>query len=152
MIKIRENQELRLSNVLSYRGRIRQNELENIGKDMEMKLNAVGAKRVAYPIVATYGVDKEYMDVEILVPMDKSTGDIGNFIYKEEIKIVNAVMMYYEGNPVGLQGACDELSQYIEDKKLQPITVGYNVTKNIDPVNIENTISNIYVGISPNIL
>ncbi len=36
--------------------------------------------------------------------------------------------------------------------KLQPITVGYNVTKKADKLNPENTEIDVYVGISPNIL
>lgn len=60
--------------------------------------------------------------------------------------------MSYKGNPIELQNACNELNQYIEKNKLQAITVGYNVTQYINPINIEDTVSNIYVGINPNIL
>ncbi len=38
------------------------------------------------------------------------------------------------------------------EHKLQPITIGYNVTKKIDMSNSENTEIDVYVGISPNIL
>ena len=51
-----------------------------------------------------------------------------------------------------LQNTCNELNQYIVQNKLMPITVGYNVTKKIDPVNIIKTEIDVYVGISPNIL
>lgn len=152
MIEIKENQELKLNNLISYRGRIRQSELESIGKDIDLKINEKGAKRVSYPIMATYGVDGEYIDIEILIPIDKVIEDIDNYIFKQEIKIVNAVMMTYKGNPLGMQNAFNELNQYIEKEKLQPITVGYNVTQYINPINTEDTVSNIYVGINPNIL
>ena len=36
MLEIKENQELNVTNVLSYRGKIKQAELENIGKEMEV--------------------------------------------------------------------------------------------------------------------
>ena len=61
-------------------------------------------------------------------------------------------MMSYKGNPNGLQEACNELNKYIIDNKLQPITVGYNVTKKIDPLDINNAEIDVYVGINPNIL
>lgn len=35
MLEIKENQELNVTNVLSYRGKVKQSELENIGKEME---------------------------------------------------------------------------------------------------------------------
>ena len=38
------------------------------------------------------------------------------------------------------------------EHNLQPITVGYNVTKKMDMLNPENTEIDVYVGISPNIL
>ena len=152
MIEIKENQELELNNLLSFRGKIRQSELESIGRDIELKINEKGAKRVSYPVMATYGVNGEFVDMEVLVPIDKEIQNVGDYTFRKEIKIVNAVMVTYKGNPIGLQDACNELNQYIENKKLQPITVGYNVTQCIDPMNMENTISKIYVGINPNIV
>lgn len=152
MIEIKENQELKLNNLLSYRGKILQSELESIGRDMELKINGRGAKRTAYPIMATYGIDGEFIDMEILIPVSNEIESIGEYKFKKELKIVNAVMMSYKGNPAGLQDACNELNKYIETNKLQPITVGYNVTQSVDIHNIENTVSNMYVGINPNIL
>ena len=152
MIEIKENQELKLNNLLSYRGKILQSELESIGRDMELKINEKGAKRIAYPIMATYGIDGAFVDMEILIPVSNEIESIGEYKFKKELKIVNAVMMSYKGNSVGLQDACNELNKYIETNKLQPITVGYNVTQSVDIHNIENTVSNIYVGINPNIL
>ena len=38
------------------------------------------------------------------------------------------------------------------EHKLSPVTVGYNVTKNINPVNMEETEIDVYVGISANVL
>lgn len=132
MIEIKENQELKFNNLLSFRGKMRQSELENIGRDMELKINEKGAKRVSYPVMATYGVDGEFIDTEVLVPIDQEIENTGNYIFKKEIKIVNAVMLSYTGNPVGLQSACNEFNQYIEKKRLQPITVGYNVMQHMD--------------------
>ena len=58
----------------------------------------------------------------------------------------------YKGNPIGLQDAVVQLNTFISEHKLQPITVGYNVTKNVDLSNPDNTEVDVYVGINPNIL
>ena len=152
MLEVKENQELNLVNVLSYRGKIRQDELENIGKEMEIYIQKVGAKRVGNPITATYAVEDYMIDFELLMPIDKCIDSTDRFTLKDQIKIVNAVVACYKGHPMGLQEACNQLNQYIVEHKLQPITVGYNVTQCIDPMNMENTISKIYVGINPNIV
>lgn len=152
MIEINENQELNVVNLLSYRGKIRQVELENVGKEMEEYIHKVGAKRVGDTIIATYDVESDEIDIELLIPIDKSIALTDKFVFKNQLKIVNAVVATYKGHPMGLQQACNQLNQYIVEHKLQPITVGYNVTKKTDMLCPENTEVDVYVGISPNIL
>ncbi|MBQ4523700.1 MAG: AraC family transcriptional regulator [Lachnospiraceae bacterium] len=152
MLEIKENQELNVVNVLSYRGKVRQAELENVGKEMESYIQNVGAKRVGNPTTATYAVEGDTIDIELLMPIDKSIDSTDKFVYKKQIKIVNAVVACYKGHPMGLQEACNQLNQYIMERKLQPITVGYNVTKKTDMLSPEDTEIDVYVGISPNIL
>ena len=88
----------------------------------------------------------------MLIPIDKSIDSTDKFVFKNQIKIVNAVVATYKGHPVGLQDACIQLNQYIMEHRLQPITVGYNVTKKTDILSPENTEIDVYVGINPNIL
>lgn len=152
MLEIKENQELNVNNLLSYRGKVRQREIENIGKEMEIYIQNVGAKRVGNPINATYAVDGDIIDVELIIPIDRSISSTEKFVFKNKIKIVNAVVASYKGHPMGLQDVCNQLNQYIMEHKLQPITAGYNVTNKIDMSNPENTEIDVYVGISPNIL
>lgn len=152
MVDIREKQELHVVNVFSYRGKIKQAEVEHIGKNIESKIKESGAKRAGNPISATYGVDGEYLDIEIIIPIDKEIENTEDYVFKKRIHIVNAVVACYKGNPTGLQDACNNLNQYIINNKLQPITVGYNVTKKVDMLNPENSEVDVYVGISPNIL
>ena len=128
MLEIKENQELNVTNVLSYRGKIKQAELENIGKEMESYIQNAGAKRLGNPITATYAVEGNELDIELLMPIDKSIDSTDKFAFKNYIKIINAVVASYKGRPIGLQEACNQLNQYIMEHKLQPITVGYNVT------------------------
>lgn len=152
MLEIKENQELNVNNLISYRGKVRQREIENIGKEMEAYIQNAGAKRVGNPINATYAVDGDMIDVELIIPIDRSISSTEKFVFKNKIKIVNAVVAFYKGHPMGLQDVCNQLNQYIMEHKLQPITIGYNVTKKIDMSNPENTEIDVYVGISPNIL
>ena len=152
MLEIKENQELNVANVLSYKGKVKQAELENVGKEMESYIQKAGAKRVGNPTTATYAVEGDMIDIELLMPIDKSIDSTDKFVFKNQIKIVNAVVACYKGHPLGLQEACNQLNQYIVEHKLQPITVGYNITKKMDMLNPEKTEIDVYVGISPNIL
>ena len=152
MLEIKENQELNVANVISYRGKVTQAELEIIGKEMESYIQSVGAKSVGIPITATFAANADGIDIELLIPIDKQIASTDKFVFKNQIKIVNAVVASYVGHPMGLQDACNQLNQYIMEHKLQPITVGYNVTKKTDMLNPQNTEIDVYVGITPNIL
>lgn len=152
MLEIKENQELYIESLLSYRGKIKQSCLENVGKEMEKYIQSVGAKWIGNPIIATYSVEGDVVDVELLVPVDRYIESYGEFVFKKQLKIVNAVVAQYKGNPVGLQSVCNQLYQYILEHKMQPITAGYNVTLKTNIMDLENTEINVYVGINPNIL
>ncbi len=152
MLEIMEKQKLELRNLFCFRGKVKQTEVDGIVKAMEGKLAKMEAKCTGNPVTATFGVDGEYIDIEIMLPIDKSIGIIDRYYYKDKIEIVNAVLASYTGHPGKLQEVCNILNQYIIDNKLQPITVGYNITKMVDPLNLENTKIDIYVGINPNIL
>lgn len=152
MLDIKENQELNVANILSFKGRIKQTDFETIGTEMELYIHNSGANRTGNPITATYGIENDAIEVELLMPIDKSIASTDRFVFKNQIKIVNAVVACYKGNPMGLQEACNKLNRYITEHGLQPITVGYNVTKKTDMLNPDNTEIDVYVGISPNIL
>lgn len=152
MLQIKEKQELNVVNVLSYRGIVKQVEIESIGKDMESYIQQAGAACMGNPITATYGLEGDVIDVELLMPINKRVDSTDRFVFKNQIRIVNAVVVYYKGHPNGLQEACNQLNQYIMEHGLQPITVGYNVTKKTDMLSLENTEIDVYVGISPNVL
>ncbi len=149
MVEILSGQMLEIDNLFSYRGKIKSMELEEIGKKMEEKVNLAGAKRIGMPITVTYGVENDTM--EILLPIDREISSTDEFCYKERIKIVNALVAKHKGNPMKLQNTCNELNQYIAENKLVPITAGYNVTKKTNPIDIEDTEIDVYVGINPNI-
>lgn len=152
MIEIIEKQELNVTKLLSFRGKVSQAELETIGRDMQDTIARLGAKPVGNAITATFSVENGAIDMEMLVPIDKSVESAGRYEYKERLLIVNAVKVSYKGHPIGLQDVIKQLNQYMIDNQLQSITVGYNVTKRIDKLTPENTEIEVYVGINPNIL
>lgn len=152
MAEILKNQLLEIENILSFRGKVSITDMEQLGKEMEKKVNEFGAKRIGNPITATYGVEGNLMDIEILLPIDRKIENSDKYIYKEKIKIVNALVGKHHGNPAELQNTCNELNQYIMENRLTPITVGYNVIRKVNPANIQDTEIDVYVGISPNIL
>lgn len=152
MIEILEGQTLEINNLISFRGCVTQTEIESIGKDMESFIKMQGACRAGNPVTATYGMNGNKVEIELLMPIDRKIESSDKYLYKEKFKIVNAVVAKYIGHPAGLQDACNELNQYIAKQKLVPVTVGYNITKKVDAVNLENTEIDIYVGISLNIL
>lgn len=151
-MKIKENQELNVVNVLSYRGKVRQTEIETISKEIGCYIREAGAKPIGNPITATYAIEGDTIDLELLIPIDTNIDSTNRFVYKNQIRIVNAVVAEYKGHPMRVQEAYNQLNQYMTDHKLQPITIGYNVTKKTDKLNPENTEIEIYVGINPNIL
>ncbi len=51
------------------------------------------------------------MDVEIFMPLDKSIKSTDKYVFKIQIKIVNAIVASYKGHPIGLQDTCNRLNQ-----------------------------------------
>ena len=152
MAEIRQGETLEMENLMSFRGKVRQQELEKIGNDLELQVKTSGAERVGYPITVTYGIEGDLIDVEVLLPINKRVPSTGKYVFKEKLLITNALMVKHVGNPAGLQAACNELNSYIMENKLVPITAGYNVTRKVDMLNPNNAEIDVYVGISPNIL
>jgi len=95
------------------------------------------------PVTATYAIenssDGQRIDMELLIPLDR---DISKEVSEElkqnrfdsgvrflpELILTNAVKIKHKGNPSRIQDSLNVLNEYIVDKKLVPITVGYNVT------------------------
>ena len=152
MLEIKANQELYIEKLLSFRGELRQSEVESVAKDMQAYIKNAGAKLVGAPITTTFAIKTDMLDIEMLMPVDGIIASTSEYRFKDEIKITNAVVASYKGHPTGLQDACNKLNKYMEDHKLQPITTGYNVTLKTDASNLENTEIDVYVGINPNIL
>lgn len=152
MTKIIENQTLEINNLLSYKNTIRATDLDDIGKKMNEVITLAGASTCGYPITATFETNNDLLDIELLIPINKKIISTDQFVFKEKIKITNAVVAIHIGNVNELQQTCNELNQYILDNKLIPLTVGYNITKKINPLDANDTEIHVYVGINANIL
>jgi effector-binding domain-containing protein len=153
-----ENQELHMSNVLSFRKMLTpnelQHELERIGKFVE----GGGYAKTGPTVTATFAVEQQngvqMLDMEVLIPLDKPFAPPEGCALKPEILLTNAVSIRHIGNPAGLQATCDNIMAYIQERGLQPITCGYNATvkEATTPAEIEQMIVDVYIGVSPNIL
>lgn len=97
---------------------------------------------------AVEGVDNEQiLDVEILLPVNYRIPCSEPYVFKEKIKIANALYTR-EDDITKLQDTMNYMNQYILDNKLQPITSAYLVQLKQD----NKMITDIYIGINPNIL
>lgn len=152
MTEIKLGQELFVENLYSIRCKISQMELQSIGKKAEEIVKSFGAIQKGSPISATFAMEGDKIDVELLFPIDREIPSKDGFVYKKMLKLTNAAVVAFKGHPAGFQSACNDLNQYIAEHQLQPVTVGYNVTKKADMVNPENTEIDVYVGINPNII
>lgn len=60
---------------------VRQAELEGIGKEMEIYIQNSGAERAGNPVTATYGVEGDEIDIELLMPIDKKIDSTDTFLF-----------------------------------------------------------------------
>lgn len=158
MNEIKENVSLEMENVLSYRGKVTQQQMVQITQEMQNLIESNGAHKTLHGVSATYGIENTgsapMMEVEIMYPLDKPIAVSAPYVLKPVFRLRNAVKIRHTGNPALMQNAANELMVYIKDRGLMPITAGYNVTvqEPTSPTDIENLIVDMYVGVSDNIL
>lgn len=109
-------------------------------------------------ITATHGVEmikqEQIFDMEIMIPIDKCSIEDDKYLLKPQLKIVNAIYIRHEGNPQGIQNLLIQLQKDMEFHKLTQITTAYNVNikEPSGPKGLNNMITDIYIGVNPNIL
>lgn len=158
MNEIEEHASLEMKNVLTYRGKINQRQMVDIVKEMNDIIATNNAGKTLPGVSATYeiigqGTDA-LMDVEIMYPLDKQISAPSPYIIKPIFRLKNAIKIRHEGNPALLQESGNKLMNYISDKGLMPITVGYNVTVH-EPtslMDIDGLIVDLYIGICDNVI
>lgn len=150
------NQTYEMKNVISYRSKITQAELSKVIKRLERILRDNGLKKSGHITTTTFSVenvdDIQLMDVEILCPVDKACKLPKDFTFKPEFRLFNAAKITYRGNPMNMHISANKLIEYINEKKLVPITPIYNVTINEPktPQDIDNLVVDMYVDIANN--
>lgn len=150
---ISEGQHLDMRNLISFRGKLKQEELSNVIQRMKCYADAQGATVVEGPLSVTYGVEQTELgtvaDAEIMMSLDKEVSGTKEFVWREQIYLANAVRLHYTGSPAMFQNACNEMNTYIQEKRYIPITAGYILTKGADQISGMVDME-VYVGISPN--
>lgn len=155
---VQGQQILEMRNVLSYRAKMTQQELQAKSQEIEKLLQNSGAQRSAPAVTTTYSVEQgaggTVMDIEFLVPLDREITAPNGYVWKPHFLLTNALRIRHIGNPATLQNSINELNAYITERRLVPITTGYNVTvkEAKTPQELDNMEIDIYVGISPNLL
>lgn len=155
MNRITENQQLEVKNLISLRGRFRQEEIPGVMQKLSTYAALQGVKPAGGPISVTFGVEQTaeglLTDTELMMPVDGTVEGNEEIVRKERLFLTNAVRLQYTGSPEMFQSACNELNTYIQEKGYMPITAGYTVTKGVD--RISGTMEmEVYVGINPNVL
>lgn len=145
------NQSFEIDNLITQSGQFTiidfQKALMNISKEYKDYVLNNGE----YIITTTRSIEiidgEQLMDTEILLPANCRIQVEKPYIFKNKIKIANALYSKVE-DIAKLQDKLNEVNQYVIDNKFQPITSAYLVqTKQENKPIIE-----IYVGLNPNIL
>lgn len=158
MNEIIENVSLEMENVLSYRGKVTQQQMMQITKEMQRIIDSNNAHKTLSGVSATFAVDTtnpvSMMDVEIMCPLDKPIAVSAPYVLKPVFRLRNAVKIRHTGNPALMQNTANELMAYLKDNGLMPITASYNVTvqEPSTPTSFDNLIVDMYVGVNDNIL
>lgn len=157
-MNITENCKLEMENVISFRGKVTQQQMSQIVKEMEQIISENSAEKKVFSATATFAIENNgsqpIMDIEILIPLNKEIHVPSDYKFKPIFRLNNAVKIRHQGNPAMLQNSANELMKYISDHQLTPITTGYNVTVQ-EPTNqndVDSLIVDMYVGVSDNIL
>ena len=157
-MEIQTNQLYEMKNVISYRAKMTQKEM-NIAMNRLMTLiNDNGLTQSGYITTSTFSIEKagntELIDIEILCPVDKICRLPQEYTFKPVFRLANAVKITHKGDPVNLQETANLLISYINENKLTPITSMYNVTvrEPKSPVDVDNMVVDMYIGVSDNIL
>ncbi|SFX96332.1 AraC family transcriptional regulator [Ruminococcus sp. XPD3002] len=157
-MNITENNTYEMTNVISYRGKVTQQQLSVIMNEINTIIQEKGASKTGPNVSATFAVEMEggqpVMDVEILVPVDREISLPSGYKFKPLFRLCDAVKIRHEGNPAMLQNSVNELMGYVRNNGLTPITPGYNVTikEPTGPSDADGLIVDMYVGVTRSVL
>lgn len=157
-MEILTNQTYEMNNVISYRAKMTQKEMNNAMNRLMTLIKDNGLTKSGYITTSTFSIEKidntELIDIEILCPVDKICRLPQEYTFKPIFRLLNAVKITHKGNPANLQATANLLISYINENKLTPITSMYNVTvcEPKSPADIDNMVVDMYIGVTENIL
>lgn len=152
-MEIIRNKKYSVENVLTFRGKVKQELINNIMVKAGETIKKANLEINGPAITAIHSIDNDgsnqLFDFEFIVPINGEMTSVGDYIYKNEFVIENAVMLRHMGNPQNMNSAMQNLAQYIKDNSLKPVTPFYNITVKgaTVPSEINEMIVDIYVGI-----
>lgn len=140
-----------IENIISRSGKFSAAKFQEILMESAQKFKDYVANNGETIITTTKAVEiidkQQILDVEILIPVSYRIPCSEPYVFKEKIKIDNA-LYFREDDITKLQDTMNKMNQYILDNRLQPITSAYLVQTKQD----NKMITDIYIGINPNIL
>lgn len=150
-----EHQFLEMKNVLSYRNKMTQKEVNN--KLIEFH-NIISDIKLGNIVTTTYSVEivreEKIFDIEILCPIELCISIPNGYTLKPVFKLTNALKLTHYGNPQYMQKSIQAVIDYANTKGYTPITSIYNVSI-IEPNSMEEMDKmqmDIYLGITENII
>ena len=157
-MKIETNQTYEMSNVISYRAKMTQQEMNDTMNRLGTFIKDNGLTKSGCVTTTTFSVENvsgaQFMDIEILCPVDKACDVPQGFTFKPEFRLTNAAKITHNGSPANMQESVNELISYLNQNKLTPVTSLYNVTvtEPKSPADIDSMVVDMYIGVSNNIL
>ena len=157
-MEIQTNQLYEMKNVISYRAKMTQQEVNDVMNRMGTFIQENGLNKSGCVTTTTFTVENtggtQLMDIEILCPVDKACDVPQGFTFKHEFRLSNAAKITHKGNPANMQESVNKLIGYLNHNKLTPVTSLYNVTVNEPktPMDIDNMVVDMYIGVTDNIL
>lgn len=158
LMEIQTNQTYEMKNVISYRAKMTQQEVNDVMNNLGTFIQNNGLIKSGCVTTTTFSVENadvsQLMDIEILCPVDRVCEVPQGFKFKPEFRLSNAAKITHKGNPVNMQESVNKLISYLNQNKLTPITSLYNVTVNEPqtPQDIDNMVVDMYIGVTDNIL
>jgi len=103
MCKINFNQTFEMDNVLTFRGKMTQAELNSVMNNIGKIIKESGASKNGCVVTSTFAIEavnnQQVMDIEILVPLDKKITVPDGYVFKNQFRLTNAVKIRHVGSP-----------------------------------------------------
>lgn len=153
MFEILKDQILSLTNVLTYRNKMTQQESAFLTNNINTALAESGAVQTGPTVTVTHSIEMlegtPVIDLELFIPINKAIIPPQNFSFIEEFIIENALKIRICGNPQNVNLAMEKLKEYIDSNGVVPTTPVYTVTVKgaTSQEDLENMIIDIYVGV-----